>query len=190
MWGLPIDGDPIIDTELQRSVVEWQDICRDLLGFMPDIMHFHGQRLKFDCISSYLDQHPLTPESTENDVWQHTRGRILQMIGCIMGDKSGSKVKLMYLLLLRDLTTASNFSWGSATLASLYRALCRASQVGTKQITGPLPILQLWAWERLPKIRPGVHIQDNLPLIGPNMPTGPRACRYVYWIFSQKLFIF
>jgi len=42
-----------------------------------------------------------------------------------MPDTSASKVHLMYLLLLADLNNASNFSWGSIVLTSLYRTLTK-----------------------------------------------------------------
>ncbi|RYR73239.1 hypothetical protein Ahy_A02g007585 [Arachis hypogaea] len=40
--------------------------------------------------------------------------------------------------------------WGSACLAHLYRALCRATRVNCKEIDGPLTLLLTWAWIRLP----------------------------------------
>ncbi|KAK6124563.1 hypothetical protein DH2020_041696 [Rehmannia glutinosa] len=50
---------------------------------------------------------------------------------------------------------AGRLSWGGAVLACLYRALCRASKPETSDICGPLVLLQIWAWERVPFIRPG-----------------------------------
>ena len=40
-----------------------------------------------------------------------------------MSDSLGSKVHLMYLLLLADLNNVKIYSWGSTVLASLYHAL-------------------------------------------------------------------
>ncbi|RYR24805.1 hypothetical protein Ahy_B02g058353 [Arachis hypogaea] len=42
------------------------------------------------------------------------------------------------------------FSWGSACLAHLYRALYRVTHVDCKEIDGPLTLLLTWAWIRLP----------------------------------------
>ncbi|RYR53075.1 hypothetical protein Ahy_A06g027961 [Arachis hypogaea] len=44
--------------------------------------------------------------------------------------------------------------WGSACLAHLYRALCRASRYDTKEMNGPLNLLFVWAWERMPCLAP------------------------------------
>ncbi|KAL4374821.1 hypothetical protein AHAS_Ahas05G0220100 [Arachis hypogaea] len=43
---------------------------------------------------------------------------------------------------------------GSACLAHLYRALCHASRYDTKEMNGPLNLLFVWAWERMPCLAP------------------------------------
>ena len=50
----------------------------------------------------------------------------------LIPEKSGNRVHLMYLNLLRDFDNIKKYSWGSACLANLYRELCRASlEVGS-----------------------------------------------------------
>ncbi|KAL6315777.1 hypothetical protein AAG906_008162 [Vitis piasezkii] len=49
---------------------------------------------------------------------------------------------MCYLPLLRDLTQTSMYSWGIATLAHLYRELCRASLDGATNITRCVTLLQ------------------------------------------------
>ncbi|KAH9623637.1 hypothetical protein KSS87_010070 [Heliosperma pusillum] len=88
-------------------------------------------------------------------------------------DKSGNDIQVVYLPLLRDLTAIDDFSWGSAVLATLYRNLCRSSNMKARDIGGPLILLQLWAWERITIARPIVTGPENPPLIqGPY----PLAC--------------
>ncbi|RVW29435.1 Serine/threonine-protein phosphatase 7 long form-like [Vitis vinifera] len=48
----------------------------------------------------------------------------------------------------------ASLTLGSATLAHLYRELCRASLDSAESIAGPLHLLQLWSWERLHVGRP------------------------------------
>ncbi|KAL4356270.1 hypothetical protein AHAS_Ahas09G0069900 [Arachis hypogaea] len=43
---------------------------------------------------------------------------------------------------------------GAACLAHLYRALCRASRYDTKELDGPLNLLFVWTWERMPCLAP------------------------------------
>ena len=56
---------------------------------------------------------------------------------------------MIYLPLLRDLRRVADYSWGSATLAYLYRNLFRAFRKGAKAIAGCLLLLQIWSWEHI-----------------------------------------
>jgi len=70
-------------------------------------------------------------------VAQHERSHILTLIeSLLMLDTSGSRVHLMYLLLLSDLDNVSNYSWGSGVLACLYRALDHGVDFNQENISG------------------------------------------------------
>ncbi|RYQ79535.1 hypothetical protein Ahy_Scaffold5g107753 [Arachis hypogaea] len=69
-------------------------------------------------------------------------------------DKSGMTIHWKFLPLLRNFSDIRGFSWGSACLAHLYRALCRASRYDCKEVDGPLALLCIWAWEWLPFLAP------------------------------------
>ncbi|XP_057520636.1 serine/threonine-protein phosphatase 7 long form homolog [Amaranthus tricolor] len=51
-----------------------------------------------------------------------------------------------------------SIGWGSATLAYLYRDLCRASRKGAKDIAGCLLLLQIWSWEHIHIGRPVIQM--------------------------------
>ncbi|CAL5356386.1 unnamed protein product [Camellia sinensis] len=89
----------------------------------------------------------------------------------------------MYLPLLRDIDAIGQYSWGAAALACLYRMLCRAAQMGTKEIGGSLVLLQIWAWERLIRITPSRRqvVAPGEVSIGQGdmqLPAGPRGSRW------------
>ncbi|KAL2245206.1 serine/threonine-protein phosphatase 7 long form homolog isoform X1 [Sesamum indicum] len=154
LWGLPVDGDPITGVDTNRSMDEWQDICNELLGFRPPPEDFDRGRLKIRCLQERFKTLP--DGASEDTVQFYARAYILQLLGGqLLSDMSNNKVKLMYLPLLRDFEAAGRLSWGGAVLACLYRALCRATKAETSDICGPLVLLQIWAWERVPFIRPG-----------------------------------
>ncbi|CAI9094860.1 OLC1v1030673C1 [Oldenlandia corymbosa var. corymbosa] len=71
----------------------------------------------------------------------------------------------------------SNFdilpSWGSAVLAKLYFALCQASVPGKKDITRCYMLMQLWVWERIPRLQPKRKVKDESYLV-PDAPLGNR----------------
>ncbi|XP_021715080.1 serine/threonine-protein phosphatase 7 long form homolog [Chenopodium quinoa] len=101
-------------------------------------------------------------------------------------------LSLYYLSFLRDWETASTYSWGSATLVFLYRQLCRACQRDSRQIGGPLILLQLWSWEHITIGRPYIRrprdppqedpeAEDEDDILGTQHQRGvdPLACRWL-----------
>ncbi|CDP17527.1 unnamed protein product [Coffea canephora] len=154
LWGLHIDGPPVIGVDTYRSIQEWGAICEELLGFSPAVGYFDGQRLKLGCLARVLDTE-LPADASNAECRQRTRIYILLILGGhLLSDKSGNKVPLLYLPLLRDLETVGQYSWGSACLATLYRSLCDATHPAKSAIAGPLVLLQLWIWEHIPTMRP------------------------------------
>ncbi|KAM3326766.1 hypothetical protein P3S67_001892 [Capsicum chacoense] len=110
LYGLPVDGLPMMEIDLTLDPADWQTRMVDLLGWAPI------------------------------DIDREFKG--------------GNKVKVMYLHLLTDLFKVGQYAWGAATLAILYRYLCRASQKGIRVIGGFLPLLQIWIYERILPLRP------------------------------------
>ena len=83
--------------------------------------------------------HGVLTNAAEHFIACYARLYILLLIGgFLFGDKSSSRVKLMFLPFLRDLHAVGNFSWGSAALSWLYREMCLATKRDTKDISGPL----------------------------------------------------
>ncbi|RYR13593.1 hypothetical protein Ahy_B04g070506 isoform A [Arachis hypogaea] len=64
----------------------------------------------------------------------------------LFADKSTAYTHAKYLPLLRDFERIHTYSWGSACLAHLYRAICRRSRYDTKEMDGPPN-----AWIETPK---------------------------------------
>ncbi|XP_020959138.1 serine/threonine-protein phosphatase 7 long form homolog [Arachis ipaensis] len=113
------------------------------------------------------------------------------LIGTILfGDKSGAGVHWKFLPLLREFCSIIQYSWGSACLAHLYRALCRASRVDCKEIDGPLTLLLGWAWIRLPYLSPVPREPRSFPLANRwrNWERGDRRYRYMKLADFRKAF--
>ncbi|KAK6133043.1 hypothetical protein DH2020_033198 [Rehmannia glutinosa] len=190
LWGLPVDGEPITGIDTNRSMDEWQDICNELLGFRPPPEDFDRGRLKIRCLQERFKTLP--DGASEDTVQFYARAYILQLLGGqLLSDMSNNKVKLMYLPLLRDLEAAGRLSWGSAVLACLYRALCRAAKPETSDICGPLVLLQIWAWERVPFIRPGRLAPRQQP--PPDITAGehplPASPTNYDWVHHHRQFV-
>ncbi|RYR77477.1 hypothetical protein Ahy_A01g001964 [Arachis hypogaea] len=87
------------------------------------------------------------------------------LFGAILfGDKSGASVHWKFLPLFHDFGSIRQYSWGSACLAHMYRALCRASHFDCKKINDPLILLLTWVWIRLPYLAPFSREPHSFPL--------------------------
>ncbi|XP_074299959.1 serine/threonine-protein phosphatase 7 long form homolog [Silene latifolia] len=163
LLGLRIRGDIISGP----TAYNWPLLITELLGKTPSSDDLKGASLR---IGWLLEQFSGLPEDANEDVLhQYVRAYLLILMATIMfPDKSGNDIQVVYLPLLRDLSNLDNYSWGSAVLATLYRNLCRASNVKSKDIGGPLVLLQLWAWERISIGRPTLMRPVNATHHGPN----------------------
>ncbi|RYR25173.1 hypothetical protein Ahy_B02g058824 [Arachis hypogaea] len=127
----------------------------------------------------------------EISIQRYVRCHIMLLIGTILfGDKSGIGVHWKFLSLLRDFVNIGQFSWGSACLAHLYRALCRASRYNCKEIDGPLTLLLGWAWIRLPYLSPVPREPRSFPLANRwrNWERGDRRYRFLKLDHFRKAF--
>ncbi|KAK1307577.1 hypothetical protein QJS10_CPA09g00802 [Acorus calamus] len=83
------------------------------------------------------------------------RGYLLFLLGCtLFSVKSGTTVNVTYLNLLNNIDEIQSYGWGAAALARLYRQLGIASRANAKQICGYLTLLEAWAYEHFPFLRP------------------------------------
>jgi len=65
----------------------------------------------------------------------------------LMSDTLGSRVHLMYLLLLSDLDNVPNYICGLGVLSCLYRALNHGIDFNQENIEGCMLLLQCWTWD-------------------------------------------
>ncbi|XP_071914109.1 serine/threonine-protein phosphatase 7 long form homolog [Coffea arabica] len=192
LWGLPIDGPPVIGIDTTHSFQELRNLCEELIGFSPMMSDFDGQRLKLGCLSRVLDTELASDASDVQCRQQACIYLLLILGGHLLSDKSGNKVLLLYILLLRDLKTVGQYSWGSAILATLYRSLCSATSPSRSTIAGPLVLLQLWAWERIPtmcpdRVKPLEHYPGPYGVWWNVQFDVHRVARHVVSIFRDQL---
>ena len=143
LLGLPVDGQPIIRREHRLTVEHWQGLCAQLLGVAPPADQLDSGRVRLAWLCDTFDALP--DGADEVIVQRHARAYILRLLGgVLMSDLSQTLVRLSVLPFLEDLDAAGRCSWGSATLAWLYRSLCRATRPDAKQISGALLLLQVF----------------------------------------------
>ncbi|KAL0340781.1 UNVERIFIED_CONTAM: Serine/threonine-protein phosphatase 7 long form [Sesamum radiatum] len=181
IWGLPIDGEPVSGTDLEKTSVQWQEYYMQYIGFAPEDGALKGSRLQVKAIISHISRVHITPDTPHLTVVQYARAVALLLLGGTMClDSSGNLVSLLYLAKLEDIVAAMNYSWGSVVLAFFYRELCNASEKGKAAIGGALQLVQIWAWSRIiplcpglgaPRVHMGPHQIDNNRVL-PGAPHG------------------
>lgn len=102
---------------------------------------------------------------TDRAIRRAARCYLLFLIGStLFADKSKTHVHISLLNPLKNLGNISNYSWGSATLAFLYRQLGLATRSGVKQIAGFLCLLEAWIFEHFPCFHPSTNLYyENFP---------------------------
>ncbi|VFQ79181.1 unnamed protein product [Cuscuta campestris] len=151
LLGLPVNGTPVVGSA-ERTKAYWVQLCEDMMGFRPDLVDLTKTQIKMTAITFI----GLTYHSVEVDFIQHTRALMLKIMGgALFSSTTGNKVNLFLIELLMGTTQeVRSRAIGVAVLACLYRNLCNAALANTAQIAGPLVLLQVWAWERIPTCRP------------------------------------
>ncbi|XP_008244220.1 PREDICTED: uncharacterized protein LOC103342375 [Prunus mume] len=87
---------------------------------------------------------------SEEYIMYSARAYLLYLLGCTLFiDKTGTRVQIVYLRLLRNLDSVAGYSWGSGCLAWLYRQLGQASRSKVKQIAGYMTLLEAWVYEHI-----------------------------------------
>ncbi|XP_057249382.1 serine/threonine-protein phosphatase 7 long form homolog [Beta vulgaris subsp. vulgaris] len=169
--GLRVHGAPVTG----RGEGNWAALVFELLGIWPNTPENEPKVLQGSSLRlTWLRQHffLLPNDADEVTVQRFARAYILALMGSILfADKSGDAVQVLYLPLLADLDVAGTYSWGSATLAYLYRQLCRASHRGARELGGPVLLLQIWAWEHIHIGRPRIsRVRDPPPQFDEAVP--------------------
>ncbi|XP_025660995.1 serine/threonine-protein phosphatase 7 long form homolog [Arachis hypogaea] len=156
--GLPSNGLPVTGPTLS-SYEALKAECLDQFSVAPRKSECRGSFIKLTWFRALKDRIVLADNI---QIQRYVKCHKMLLFGTVIfGDKSGAGVHWKFLPLLRNFSGIIQFSWGSACLAHLYRALCRATRVDCKEIDGPLTLLLTWAWIWLPFLAP---ISDNLRL--------------------------
>ncbi|RYR79213.1 hypothetical protein Ahy_A01g004040 isoform J [Arachis hypogaea] len=118
---------------------------------LEDVAHIFGLPINGEPVSGWTNSSSDFVQSQSMAIF----GREPVLSGStLFADKSTAYAHAKYLPLLREFERIHTYSWGSACLAHLYRALYRASRYDTKEMDVPLNLLFVWVWERMLCIAP------------------------------------
>ncbi|CAN1138084.1 Protein MAIN-LIKE 2, partial [Linum perenne] len=177
LTGLPTDGVPVtVAVDIRPPSV----ICEELLGVQPPARSCTGQSVKISWVKGMFNRLPAG--ALADVVIHYARAYTWVLLGAILlADRTGDLIPVHLLRLNGDSQVASTFSWGSAVLAWLYKAMGRTafftagSQRGTCDLGGFTLLVQLWALERFPIIADR-YVAGGDP---PDTDTVPRGLRWM-----------
>ncbi|MBA0877749.1 hypothetical protein Goshw_014686 [Gossypium schwendimanii] len=106
--------------------------------------------------------------------------------GYLMPDLSRNLIHLRWLLKRVDFRVVSEFSWGTAVLATLYWEMCGATPPNKAKIGGCLLLLQLWARFRFLFLHPRMKYPYTFPLITSYVGI-PTALENIWLLLDQRL---
>ncbi|XLR05360.1 hypothetical protein S83_071558 [Arachis hypogaea] len=165
--GLPVDGQPVSGTLRswskfhQRDIWEW---CHEHLG---EVLAGHVGTTKFNIKLKWLRNRPqqMPLDLEDNGLTQYARCYILYLLGgVLLPDKANNTVHVRYLPLLAYYDAIRTYSWGSAVLCWLYRAMCLATDYNVEVLAGCHTLLMSWIYYKLFFWAPNVTTPYSFPL--------------------------
>ncbi|XP_028113887.1 protein MAIN-LIKE 2-like [Camellia sinensis] len=123
-----------------------------------EICSAEGNSVRLEWLRAHF--HNVTDNDSMERIACAGRAYLLFLLGCtLFSDKTCTRVPVVYLSLLSDLTIVSSYAWGAAALAYLYRHMGYASRSGVKQIIGYMTLPEGWIYENFRGFRP--HLNMN-----------------------------
>ncbi|XP_076904351.1 serine/threonine-protein phosphatase 7 long form homolog [Bidens hawaiensis] len=162
LWGLQVDGQVICGNDRAFTENKIKEMFNSLTGITLEDRAINRQKINLPYVSKKLTESnfPYNPNADADERLQRARTIIFLLVGTTLFPGTASNLlDVKYLSYLNDLSTCVSLSWGSAVLAFMYRHLSRSTSADTPEIGGPMFLLQLWAFERLPCTRPKLHMQ-------------------------------
>lgn len=177
--GIPVAGASVAVSPERMSDRDAEELLVELLGVSAgdarqEVLSSRGQSVRMEWLRTQF--HSVSDRDRQQRIECAARAYLLFLLGCtLFADKSGTRVPIAYLCLLRDLDRVSTYAWGTAALAYLYRQLGIASRSSVRQISGYMTLLQAWIYEHFPALspHPSLEYTDASPRVHRWMPGTP-----------------
>ncbi|KAL7219454.1 hypothetical protein ACSBR2_012495 [Camellia fascicularis] len=100
---------------------------------------------------------------TKESIVYAARAYLLFLLGCtLFSDKNGTRVPVVYLHLLMDMTVIHTYAWSAAALAYLYRQLGFATRSAVRQMADYMTLLKAWIYEHFRPFRPHQNMEYTI----------------------------
>ncbi|XP_028096033.1 protein MAIN-LIKE 2-like [Camellia sinensis] len=164
--GIPITGRSVSAatlTDQQAHALVVDALGVDDAEATEELSSARGQSVKLEWLQTKFSG--CKDSDTEESIACAARAYLLFLLGCtLFSDKSGTRVPVVYLKLLMDLSDIHTYAWGAAALAYLYRQLGFATRSAVRQMTGYMTLLEAWIYEHFRPFRPRQNMQYTVQL--------------------------
>uniref|UniRef100_A0A8R7TKD3 Aminotransferase-like plant mobile domain-containing protein n=1 Tax=Triticum urartu TaxID=4572 RepID=A0A8R7TKD3_TRIUA len=152
LWGLPIHGKPLIG----KADAAWSGLIERLLGIPVDEQHMKQKRRRKDDdnvavknsqyslnLGKLRERFQVMPDNpVDREIHWHAQAIVLEILGStVFTDTSGDGVPAMYLQFMQNEGKPTEYNWGAAVLAMLYRELSMGAEKERLEISRPLLLL-------------------------------------------------
>ncbi|KAL7205075.1 hypothetical protein ACSBR2_018069 [Camellia fascicularis] len=154
--GIPVIGKSVSCKKL--SNVDAANLLVEALGVTIDETNIalkvaRGQSIKVEWLRQRFGSMPNA--DNDNTIECAARAYLLYLLGCtLFGNKTGTRVPVVYLSFLMDLRLVASYAWGVAALAFLYQQLGTTTRYAVKQMAGYMTLLEAWIYEHFVGARP------------------------------------
>lgn len=101
----------------------------------------------------------VTRSGSKQQIRNVARAYLFYILGCtLFTDKSGTRVHVMYLMVLMNFDETRTYAWGVVALTYLYRHLGFVTRASVNQIAGYLTLLWASIYEHY-RLNPNLHIR-------------------------------
>ncbi|XP_062186666.1 serine/threonine-protein phosphatase 7 long form homolog [Phragmites australis] len=182
--GLLVDGQPVCGNVQSAG---WRDMVEQFVGRPPEPAQDAKDKKPSGVNSARLAQNftEFPGDAAEQVIESYARAWLWHLVGgYLFPDGSGNTVSWMYLPILGEQwENVGLYSWGSATLAWLYRQLCDACRRSGDHanLGGCAYLLQVWMWERLPFEDEGSLLTVAFLCRNVRAVTGNAGRRYLFY---------
>lgn len=142
LLGVPIEGHAVHASDDNRG--NFEELVSECLGVTKEEARVGIKRggLALDWLHKNFANVP--NDATDDRVDCCVRAYLLFLLGCtLFVNKTGNKVHIGYLYLLKDVAKVKSYAWGAGALAYLYRELGQTSKRKTRQMGGYSTLLEV-----------------------------------------------
>ncbi|XP_028076524.1 protein MAIN-LIKE 2-like [Camellia sinensis] len=159
--GKSVSATTLTDQQAHALVVAALGV--DNAKVIEELSSARGQSMKLEWLRSKFSGYK--DSDTEESIVCAAKAYLLFLLGCtLFSNKSRTRVPVVHLQLLMDVTDIHTYAWGAAALAYLYRQLGFVTRSAVRQMASHMTLLKAWIYEHFQPFRPRQNMEYTIQL--------------------------